>query len=398
MRAMVIGGGIGGLTAAIALRRAGVETVVFELARQLHEIGASITLWANAMRALRQLGLRAPVRALGWPPPGSDAETVVRHEIRSPSGKLLCEIPVGALDNALGEESVIMGRPDLQKALGEAFREAQGEMRLGSRFVDYKVASEEVIARFADGCEERADLLVGADGLRSVVRQRLLGDGPPLYAGYVAWQAIIELKHDPTPGASGFFTFGRGGRFGLLKLGRSRHYWFATKRRPEARSGGRISAKAELLKLFGSWHAPISDVIGVTPENAIHRDGIYYREPLGERWGAGPLTLLGDAAHPMTPDLGQGACQAIEDAVVLARFLKEPMAVGGAEARLRLYEASRAERVAYVVRRSRAQGRLLQLGGPLLWRIRNAAFGALPDRVLLDAQLRSLGPVAGHKL
>ena len=391
MRAMVAGGGIGGLSAALALRRVGVDAVVIERARELREIGAGITLWANALKALSKLGLREQVRSLTWPPPEGGEEA--RHEVRSPDGRLIYGIPAGGLENALGEESVIITRPDLQKTLVEAFRKAGGEVRLGSNLVAFEDAGDAVVARFADGREERGDLLVGADGLRSAVREGLLADGPPQYAGYVAWQGITELEDDPAPGATGFFTLGRGGRFGLIKLSRGRHYWFATKNKPRSECEATTS-KAELLALFGFWHAPIRKVIEATGEDAIHHNGIYHREPLGERWGAGRVTLLGDAAHPMTPDLGQGACQAIEDAVVLARSVRE---AGEVEASLRLYEASRAKRAAYVVRRSRSQSRMLQLGDPLLWRARNAAFRALPNGLLLSVQLRSLGPVADHE-
>ena len=233
-----------------------------------------------------------------------------------------------------------------------------------------------------------------ANGIRSAVRERLLGDGPPPYAGYVAWQGIAELEDDPAPGATGFFTLGRGGRFGLIKLRHGRHYWFTTRNKPKSERDAAATSKSELLTLLGSWHTPIRKVSGATEEGAIHRNGIYHREPLGERWGMGRVTLLGDAAHPMTPDLGQGACQAIEDAVVLARSVRE---AGEGEASLRLYEASRTRRATYVVRRSRSQSRMLQLGDPLLWWLRNAAFRALPNGLLLSAQLRSLKPVSGHE-
>ena len=366
--------------------------MVFERAQELREIGAGITLWANALKALSKLGLCEQVRALTWPPPEGGEETL--HEVRSPEGKLLYGIPAGALENALDEESVTITRPDLQKTLLEAFRKAGGEVRLGSNLVASEEAGDAVVSRFADGHEERGDLLVGADGIRSAVRERFLGDGAPSYVGYVAWQGIAELKDDPAPGATGFFTLGRGGRFGLIKLHHGRHYWFATRNKPKSERDAATASKAELLALFGSCHAPIRKVIGATEEGAIHRNGIYHREPLGKRWGAGRVTLLGDAAHPMTPDLGQGACQAIEDAVVLARSVRE---ASEAEASLRLYEASRARRAAYVVRRSRSQSRMLQLGDPLLWRLRNGAFRALPNGLLLSAQLRSLRPISGHE-
>jgi 2-polyprenyl-6-methoxyphenol hydroxylase-like FAD-dependent oxidoreductase len=138
---------------------------------------------------------------------------------------------------------------------------------------------------------------------------------------------------------------------------------------------------------------PIPTIIRVTEDCDIHRDGVYYRE-LAKRWGEGRFTLLGDAAHPMTPDLGQGACQAIEDAVVLARFLDEE---GDIEAALRLYEERRADRVAYVVRQSRRLGRVGQLENPLLRRLCDATLRTIPKRVQLSAHLRQMEPVVGYE-
>src|ERR687889_494833 len=295
MRAMVVGGGIGGLTAAVALRRAGVEAVVFEKTGELREIGAGISLWANAMKALQKLGLYEAVLAIGKP--------------LRPKGEL---------------------RPP---------------------------------------------------------------NGPPLYAGYVAWRGVAELGDEPSPGGGAFETWGRGERFGLVNLGRRRGYWYATKNAPkrEENAGPGSGRKEELLARFGGWHEPIPTIIGVTEDSGIHRDGVYHREP-AQRWGEGRITLLGDAAHPMTADLGQGACQAIEDAVVLARSLDEE---GDIEAALRLYEERRADRVAYVVRQSRRLGRIGQLENPLLRRLRDATLRAIPKRVQLSAQLRQMEPVVG---
>ncbi len=170
-------------------------------------------------------------------------------------------------------------------------------------------------------------------------------------------------------------------------------YWYATKNVPEGEENAGPGRKEELLARFGGWHEPIPSGIGATEESDIHYDGVYYRES-AKCWGEGRVTLLGDAAHPMTPDLGQGACQAIEDAVVLARSLGEE---GDAAAALRLYEARRKKRTASVVQQSRRLGRIGQLESPLLSRLRDTVLRALPKRVQLSAQLRQMEPVVGYE-
>lgn len=177
MRAIVVGGGIGGLSAAIALRQVGLEAVVFEKAGELREIGACISLWANAMKALRKLGLYETVLAVGKPlhPKG---------ELRSPNGRVFYEMPSAVMEERFGGTTVVVHRADLQKTLCAALgREA---IRPGAEVTGFEQDKGGVVARFAGGREERCELLIGADGLHSTIRVQLLGDGPPLYAGYVA--------------------------------------------------------------------------------------------------------------------------------------------------------------------------------------------------------------------
>ena len=378
MRAIVVGGGIGGLTAAIALRQVGVEAVVFERAAEMREVGAGIGLWANAMKALRELGLYDAVRAVGMP--------ALDGEVRSWRGEPISKIPAAAMEE-LGIDLVLLHRADLQKALLAALGE--DTVRLGAEFTSFEQdGAGGVVVCFANGQEERGNLLIGADGLRSTVRAQLLGDGPPRYAGYTAWRGVAELENGSVPGGARFESWGRGERFGLWTLGRGRFYWYATKNAPE-RNEDAAGRKKELLMRFGGWHKPVPVAIRATEEPKILRHDIYDREPV-KRWGKGRATLLGDAAHPMTPDLGQGACQAIEDAVVLARCLKEESDVASA---LRLYEARRADRTAYLVRLSRRLSQVGQLESPLACWLRDTALKAIPQRM----QLRQLEAIAGYE-
>jgi 2-polyprenyl-6-methoxyphenol hydroxylase-like FAD-dependent oxidoreductase len=380
MKAIVIGAGIGGLSAAIALRRAGVEALVFERTRDLKELGAGLSLTANATKALNGLGLTDALRGIGMP--------IRVAEIRTWRGEVLSRIPTWQLDEKVGARSAAMHRADLQGAL---LRELGNEaVRLGAACRGLEQEGEGVRAFFDDGTEERADLLVGADGLRSTIRRGLLGDGNPRYAGYTAWRAVVAPEDELVPADEAWEVWGRGVRFICTQIGRGRVYWAVSKNAPEGEhdvSTG--AAKDALLELCAGWLEPVEELIAATEKAAILRTDIYDRDPVRKRWGKGRVTLLGDAAHPMTPDLGQGACQAIEDAVALVECLEERENI---EAALELYEARRTRRTAALVRGSRRVGRIAQLQNPLACCLRDAALRAFPSRL----QMKQLEAVMGY--
>jgi 2-polyprenyl-6-methoxyphenol hydroxylase-like FAD-dependent oxidoreductase len=384
-KVIIAGAGIGGLTVAIALRRAGFEADVFERAPELREVGAGLLLAANAQKALGELGLAKAVARLGTP--------ATAGEIRSWRGEVLASIPAAELEQKVGAPSAAVHRADLQALLVREVGE--GTLRLGSEVKGFEQENEGgVRVSVAGGGEERAAILVGADGLRSKVRAALFGPEKPRYAGYTAWRAVVEPGEELLPWGSGFESWGRGARFGCAHIGKGRIYWFATKNAPEGEKdgppGSPAAPKATLLRLFRDWHSPIGGLVEATDEHTILRTDIYDREPLGESWGEGPVTLVGDAAHPMTPNLGQGACQAIEDAVVLARCFREGGATAGV---LRRYERLRSDRVASVVRRSRRVGRVGQLENPLVCRLRDRVLALVPPKV----QLGQLEEVVGFE-
>ena len=380
MKAIVIGAGIGGLSAAIALRRAGVEALVFERTRELKELGAGLSLTANATKALNGLGLTDALRGIGMP--------IGVAEIRAWRGEVLSRIPTWQLDEKMGARSAAVHRADLQGAL---LRELGDEaVRLGAACRGFEQDGEGVRAFFDDGSEERADLLVGADGLRSTIRRGLLGDGNPRYAGYTAWRAVVAPEDELVTADEAWEVWGRGVRFICTQIGRGRVYWAVSKNAPEGEhdvSTG--AAKDALLELCAGWLEPVEELIAATEKAAILRTDIYDRDPVRKRWGKGRVTLLGDAAHPMTPDLGQGACQAIEDAIALVECLEERENI---EAALELYEARRTRRTAALVRGSRRVGRIAQLQNPLACCLRDAALRAFPSRL----QMKQLEAVMGY--
>lgn len=366
-RVLVIGGGIGGLATARALQLSGIDCAVFERVEEFRPVGAGLSLWSNAVKALRLLDLEQAVIAAG--------ETMQRSQLRAAGGEVLTNLPMAELERRSGAPTVAIHRADLQSILLNSL--SAGTVRLGAECTAFEQGTEGVTARFADDTEATGSLIIGADGLHSIIRSQLFGESRPRYSGYTAWRAVTVFNYPPDNLVVSE-THGLGARFGLVPVGRGRVYWFAAANAPEGEHAA-TSAKAELLARFGGWHDPIKAIIQETPEESILRNDIYDRDPLKE-WGVGRVSLLGDAAHPMTPDLGQGACQALEDAVVLATCLStsDDMVAG-----LRLYEAKRRDRAAMIVRRSRQMGRLVQAANPLALRLRLRVMRYIPTGGLI---------------
>jgi 2-polyprenyl-6-methoxyphenol hydroxylase-like FAD-dependent oxidoreductase len=370
LKVLVVGGGIGGLATAAALRGDGHHVEVFERAAALAEVGAGLSMAPNALAALDRLGVGDDIRGRGG----------IAHRIlvRTRSGKILSEI------DAAGRDWEVVGvhRVDVQDVL----LRAAGDVRLGAGVVGFDCTDDSVTVRLEGGNTAEGDLVIGADGIRSTVRAQLLPEEPLRYAGYVGWRAAINYD-DPTLEGRFSESWGPRLRVGLITLGRGRLYWFVSESAPEhAAPPG--DSRAYLSGLLDDWHDPIPQVAAATPSEAITRLPIHDRRPVSE-WGRGRVTLLGDAAHPMTPNLGQGAAQALEDAIALRDAI-------GTEAdpvrALRAYEAARIPRTTMIVRRSRQLGRVAQLESAWRCRLRDAVVKATPARVQRRQQELVIGP------
>ncbi|MGN6561675.1 MAG: FAD-dependent monooxygenase, partial [Thermomicrobiales bacterium] len=275
-------------------------------------------------------------------------------------------------------------RADLHQILLDAL--GADIVYLGRECVDLAEQADGVRATFTDGSCAVGAVLIGADGLRSVVRTHLWGAAPPRYAGYTAWRGVTQAS---APAIAGEW-WGCGVRFGAVPLNEGRVYWFASVTAPEGGADPPGERKRTLLRRFDGWDVPVLTLIAATGEAAILRNDIYDRAPL-PRWGRGRVTLLGDAAHPMTPNLGQGAGQALEDAVVLGACLGASSDPASA---LRAYEERRRARTAAVVRQSRLFGQLAQSERhPVCW-LRDALFRWTPTRL----QFRQLRRFAGYRV
>lgn len=364
----IAGGGIGGLTLAYALRRAGVRVTVFERAPELRPVGAGITVQPNAMLALRPLGLDEAVAAQG----AIAGESLILDA----RGRTLQELPMDRLERELGAPMVCLHRARLQEVLLEAA--GPDVVRTGCAVVGYQDRGERVSVKLSNGEQVEADLLVGADGLHSTVRTQLLGPQPLRYSGYTSWRGICR---DPALTSIERTTesWGVGARFGIVTIGHGELYWFATANAPEGQDDPKGRVREKLLERFGDWHEPIPAIIEATAESEILRTDILDRRPV-PRWSAGRVVLLGDAAHPMTPNLGQGGCQAIEDAVVLAHALTKNASVSAA---LQSYEEKRVARANAIVSRSFSLGRMAQLENRAGIFLRNALMRRIPRSATL---------------
>lgn len=310
MRVIIIGSGIAGLSAAIGLRKVGIDVTVYERAPELREVGAGISLWANALRALDYLGAGEAVR--------SRALSLVRSEIRTSEGrKILVSFSAEQLQKQIAVSPVVamIHRADLVAALAEFLPE--GVARYGFECVSVEQVGNRVNVRFADGHTDEAEAIVGADGINSAVRAALVGYEKPRYSGYTCWRSIAACPASIPPGYMGEW-WGRGKRFGIATLTHDRAYWFAVHNAPADQRP--VDKHATVTMLFEGWADPVSEIIASTPpERLIHSD-IVDRPPTNI-WSKGRIGLIGDAVHPTTPNLGQGGCVAIEDAVALARAM-----------------------------------------------------------------------------
>lgn len=347
--AIVVGGGIGGLTAAAALSGKGWAVTLHERAPSLEPVGSGLALGPNALRALDTIGAGDGVRRL--------AAMHGDGGVRTAGGAWLSRTSAEALVARHGDPTVVLMRSALVGLLTGLL--PAGALRLGSTV--RSVSPEDGVVVTGDG-EERADLVVAADGLHSGVRSALFpGPSPVRYTGLTAWRAVTSGSVGDVAGSE---SWGRGRVFGMTRLADGHAYVYATAKAPEGAVAG--DERAELLRLFGDWHDPIPALLAsLSPDRLIRNDVYAMRRPLPS-FHRGRVALLGDAAHPMTPNLGQGACQAVEDAVVLAH---EASAGGGG---LPAYTAARLPRTTAVMRRSFQLARLTALSGTVPVAVRDA--------------------------
>ena len=316
----LIGAGIGGMAAAVALKRAGIPVTVFEQAPALGEVGAGLTITPNATRALAGLGLESDMAAL------ADATPHV-GTLHWRTGERLGYIPRGEAEymRLYGAITRHVHRADLHAVLVRAFAPTADSLRLGHQLIRVTQTADSVGVVFANGSEASFDLVVGCDGLKSVVRDQLFPTQPPVFTGYVSWRGLARHSLIPHVNLDPHFASyaGENKMFGRypVRHGTLINYVGMAKRTDINEESWTAKADvAEVLAQFSGWHSDVVDIIKATPEDGCFRWALHSREPL-DSWVSGRVTLLGDAAHPTTPFLGMGAAMSIEDGVVLSRCI-----------------------------------------------------------------------------
>jgi salicylate hydroxylase len=355
-RVAIVGGGIGGLTAAVALHRRGIEVEVFEQAAQIGEIGAGLALTPNAIKAYRALALEAEVAAIGF-----EADYQVLRSWNT--GSVISRVPrKGAYTREFGAPYLTLHRADLVDVLRQQLPDRV--FHLGTRCIEVETSDKFARARFADGNESEADIVIGADGIRSVVRRSLFGPEAPRFTGCVCWRGLVPLDAFPAGVVS---------RDGTMYMGPRSHVIYYLVRGGElvnfvahvesdawtGESWTQECDRAEVMESYAAWHEPLLRLLGSA--DRYYKWALYDRDPL-DRWSKGRTTLVGDAAHAMLPYIGQGACMAIEDGYILAAAIVQmPDDLGGALAH---YERLRMPRTRRAVLGARARGEEMHLVSP----------------------------------
>jgi 2-polyprenyl-6-methoxyphenol hydroxylase-like FAD-dependent oxidoreductase len=361
----IVGGGIAGLTTAIALNKAGFSTTIFEAAPEVKAVGAGLALAANAMKAFQKIGIAEDVIAEG--------RILPAFLLLDQQGKQLAKTNSEALSKKYGVDNFTIHRADLHRVLLSKLDPTT--VHSNKRIVDIITQGEKTILTFQDGSTHETEVLVAADGIHSPIRKKLLPESKERYAGYTCWRAIIDnTKLQITESSE---TWGNKGRFGIVPLAHNKIYWFAcinAKAQDEKMKAFRV---ADLAAHFKDFHAPIPQILQETKDEHLLWKDINDLQPI-HQLAFGNIVLIGDAGHATTPNMGQGACQAIEDAIILADELSKTDNVTAA---FKAFEKRRIQRVHRIVNTSWTFGKIAHIENTLLISARNFLFRHIPASI-----------------
>lgn len=349
MKVIIIGAGIGGTSAGIALKKLGHDVVIYDRMRENKPVGAALSLWSNGVKVLNWLGLGTEIATLG----GDMAEMAY---IDGHTGEQMCRFSLEPVTTLSGQKPYPVARADLQATLMEAF--GLDGIHLGKEMTALSDDGQLVTATFADGTTDSADLLIGADGARSITRDYVQPEGAPdivrEYSGYTNFNGLIPV--DETIGAADAWTtyVAEGKRAAVMPVAGGRFYFWFDVPQPDGLAYDRADGVAPLREAFAGWAPGVERLIDtIDPAVSLNRVEIWDITPFST-WAKGRVAILGDAAHNTAPDIGQGACSALEDAFALGiAFATNTLSV---EDTLRRYEKIRVERAGDLVLRARARG------------------------------------------
>lgn len=341
LKVIIIGAGIGGLTTGIALEQAGYEVEIYDRTHELRPAGAGISLWSNGVKVLNQLGLGQEIAAIGG--------EMNRMEYRSHQDEPLTAIDLRPLIAQVGQRPYPVSRTDLQQMLLNAF--GPEKVHLGMKCVAVEQDETSATAIFEDGTRATGDVLVGADGIRSTVRESIL-DAPilPRYADYINWNGLVPRHPDLCDVDNWILYVGEGKRASMMPVGGDRFYFFFGVPMPQGTEMPPSDRREELTQHFAGWPPAIQNLIQALNPETTNRLEISDIDPPAHLV-KGRMALVGDSGHATTPTLGQGGCQAMEDAAVLTRYLVTTN-ISVADA-LQRYEQARKARTAQLVLKAR---------------------------------------------
>lgn len=355
MKIGIIGGGITGLTTAHSLHKLGIKSVVYEQAKELNEIGAGVWLQPNAIKVLNWLGLKNKVKELGI--------ELNKMEITNPQLIPIKKIKSEVVQDEEGNQTIAIHRGRLQKMLFEEVQKVT-EVKLDKKFIRHRLSSSGITLQFESG-EDQVDILLGADGINSLVRKEIFPEASLRNAGQVCWRGISKTNLPNSLKNLGQEAWGKQIRFGFSQIQHDEVYWFAVANEEHLKKADEIGRKKYLFNLFQNFSSVIIELITNTQESQIHQTIIHdlKRLPI---WHKGNVCLLGDAAHATTPNMGQGACQGIEDAYYLSRSLSKSFQ--NKEEEFQHFQFNRRKKVDYIVNNSWQFGKLAhsKMGQPLM--------------------------------
>ncbi|WP_419820379.1 FAD-dependent urate hydroxylase HpxO [Acinetobacter sp.] len=342
MEITIIGAGMGGLTAGIALKKFGHTVTIYEQTEQILAVGAAISLWSNGVKCLNYLGLTDQVAKLG-------GQMDHLAYIDGLTGEHMTQFSLMPLIEEVGQRPYPVSRADLQNMLMDEF--GRDDIHLGKKMVALEQVDQHIKVQFADGSEVITALLIGADGTHSLTRKYVLGEQVERrYAGYVNWNGLVEIS-DNLAQADQWTTFvGEGKRVSLMPVADQRFYFFFDVPLPVGLENSKAQYKILFKQYFKDWCQPVQNLIEAIDEQKTNRVEIHDIEPFTQFY-KGRVVIMGDAAHSTTPDIGQGGCQAMEDAIYLARALQ--INTLGVEDALKRYQNKRNERANELVLRAR---------------------------------------------